>query len=118
MKLPVWSNVHKFLQNLFQLSSWGLLPFSYRKQQSECQSELESLRQQLNLVTSQRDTRVKLEMHQKELSTNENTREKTIVHYIDKMEKHRSNARPLCHREFNEVDETLELIQELKSSVE
>jgi len=44
--------------------------------------------------------------------------EKTIVHYIDKMEKHRSNACPLCHREFNEADETLELIQALKTSVE
>ena len=44
--------------------------------------------------------------------------EKTILHYIEKMEKHHSNACPLCHREFQEIEETQELIKELKTSVE
>ena len=41
-----------------------------------------------------------------------------LVHYIDKLEKHRSNACPLCHRDFQSADETAELLQELKISVE
>ena len=44
--------------------------------------------------------------------------EKMIVHYIDKMEKHRSKACPLCHREFEEEAETLELVDELKTRIQ
>ena len=44
--------------------------------------------------------------------------EKMMVHYIDKLEKHKSNACPLCHREFDQADETLELLGELKSRIE
>ena len=44
--------------------------------------------------------------------------EKMVVHYIDKLEKHKSNACPLCHREFEEADETMELLSELKTRIE
>lgn len=44
--------------------------------------------------------------------------EKMMVHYIDKLEKHKSNACPLCHREFEQADETQELLGELKSRIE
>jgi len=44
--------------------------------------------------------------------------EKMMVHYIDKLEKHKSNACPLCHREFEQADETMELLGELKSHIE
>ena len=63
----------------FQLEVLDLINFFYRKQRSECQSELEGLRQQLNLVMGQRDTRVKLEMHQKELTTKKTQERRLLV---------------------------------------
>lgn len=44
--------------------------------------------------------------------------EKMYHHFIDKMEKQRSHSDcPLCHREFDDADETQTLIDELKGRV-
>jgi DNA repair exonuclease SbcCD ATPase subunit len=45
--------------------------------------------------------------------------EKMYNHFIEKMEKQRAHADcPLCHREFDDADESLVLVDELKGRVE